>query len=230
MTALVSSRALVVAPHADDEVLGVGGTIARLATRGWHVSVLVVTKPMAPRFPLELAERIRGEALAAHEILGVADTRFLEGFPAAGLDTQSESVLNDAMSAQVAAIRPDWVFAPHPGDMHFDHRFVFNAIMVACRPIGPAYPRRIFAYETLSETNWNAPYASTPFLPNTYVDISLHLEAKLRAMSAFASQIKTSPNERSLEGIQSLATMRGATAHMVAAEAFVSVREVLDPT
>lgn len=219
------SRILVLAPHPDDEVLGVGGTIAKLAAQGDEVAVAVVTRAGPPVFTPEVAETGRQEAAAAHAVLGVKDTRFL-AFPAAGLDTVPHRDLNAGLLEQFVDVRPDVVYVPFGGDLHRDHREVFDAALVCARPSGPASPRAVYAYETLSETNWNAPYLAPGFAPNVFVDISAHLETKVEAMSCYASQLRPFPHERSLEALRALARLRGATIGSEAAEAFVLVREI----
>ena len=84
----------------------------------------------------------------------------------------------------------------------------------------------MYAYETLSETNWNAPYITPGFAPNTFVDISDQLETKISALEAFSSQLRSFPHERSVESARALATMRGSTVSCRAAEAFVLLRRI----
>jgi LmbE family N-acetylglucosaminyl deacetylase len=86
----------------------------------------------------------------------------------------------------------------------------------------------VLAYETLSETNWNAPYLRPAFQPQVFVDISNYLDKKLAAMKIVKSQLQDFPHERSLEALQALARLRGATVHRHAAEAFVLIRQVVD--
>lgn len=218
-------RALVLAPHPDDEVLGCGGTIARLVGLGADVAIGVVTRGMPPQFPEDQVEQVRREAGEAHRRLGVADVRYLD-LPAARLDTVPRAVLNRAIADLIDAVRPDTLFVPFVGDLHFDHKLVFDAALVAARPRGQGYPIRVLAYETLSETNWSAPYVGPPFAPTVFVDIADQLEVKLAAFACFASQCRAFPDERSIEAITALARMRGATVHCHAAEAFVLVREI----
>jgi len=218
-------RALVIAPHPDDEVLGCGGTMARLIAMGRQVDVVICTRGMAPQFDAEQSDRVQAEARAAHALLGVRHSRVLD-LPAARLDQLATADLNAAICAAVAELQPDTVFVPFVGDLHFDHRLVFDAAMVAARPIGTRYPSRILAYETVSETNWSAPYLAPSFQPNLFVDISRTLEAKLAAFSCFASQVRPFPNERSLETLRALAMIRGSCVNREAAEAFVVIREV----
>lgn len=218
--------ALVIAPHPDDEVLGVGGTIAALAQQGWEVIVLIATKAIEEMFDKSFIEQGRQEAQEAHKILGVSETIFFDQFPAALLDTVKHIDVNRAIAQCVQEKRPDILFLPFLGDIHLDHQKLFLSGMVASRPNGSYVPRKIYAYETLSETNWNAPYLTPSFIPNTFIDISETIDLKLKAMHAFQSQTKTFPNERSLEALEALAKLRGATVHINAAEAFVLVRDI----
>lgn len=221
----MSDRVLVIAPHPDDEILGVGGTILKRSAQGDEVCVLVATTAQPPRFDPEVLATGRREAAAAHRVLGVTDSRFLP-FPAAGLDTVPHADLNAALVEVFTDFRPDLVFIPFNGDLHLDHQRVFLAALVAARPSTGWTPRSVYAYETLSETNWNAPYLSPGFVPNVFVDISAHLERKLEAMREYASQLKPPPHERSIESLRALATLRGATIGCEAAEAFVLVRHI----
>ena len=219
------SRVLVLAPHPDDEVLGVGGVMARLAAAGARVEVGIVTEGKPPQYSAVQVATVRAEAAAAHAVLGVAATHAL-GLPAAGLDRLPHAELNRAIADLVTAVRPDTLFVPFPGDIHRDHQLVFEAAMVAARPAGPDYPLRILAYETLSETNWNAPFLTPAFTPNVFIDITATLDTKIAAFSKFVSQVRAFPSERSVEAVSALARLRGATVHRAAAEAFVLVREV----
>jgi len=216
-------RTLVIAPHPDDEVLGVGGTMAKIAQSGQDVYVVVVTTGKPPAYSAESVARVRAEAAEAHKILGVRETRWLD-LPAAQLPEVANTQLNGTIRDAVADISPQTIFVPFPGDIHIDHQLVFLSALVASRPHQAVYPRTLLAYETLSETNWNAPYITPPFAPNVFLDIEDTLDLKLAAMKAFSSQVRAAPHERSLEALRALATLRGGTVHRVAAEAFVLVR------
>jgi LmbE family N-acetylglucosaminyl deacetylase len=225
VSAPIAGPALVIAPHPDDEVLGAGGTIARLSAAGVAVHVTIVTRGMPPHFDPAFIAQGRLEAAEAHRVLGVRETTYLD-FPAAALDTVPHRDVNAALAEQIARVRPDTLFVPFVGDVHADHQLVFMSALVAARPSTAAPPRTILAYETLSETNWNAPYLTPAFAPGVYVDIAAHLETKVAAMRCFASQLKPFPHERSVESLRALATLRGSTVGLAAAEAFVPVRQV----
>ena len=219
-------RTLVIAPHPDDEVLGAGGTIARLSAERQEVFVAVVTEGKPPTYSQELVNRVQAEARAAHRLLGVTETLWL-GQPAAALSETAHSALNHALFTLIDKIAPHTLLLPFVGDMHIDHQLTFMSSLVAARPHQATFPKLILAYETLSETNWNAPYLTPAFTPNMFVDITDHLDAKLEAMRSFASQLREPPHERSLATLRALATLRGATIMRGAAEAFVLVRQVV---
>lgn len=219
-------RTLVIAPHPDDEVLGCGGTIARLARAGLDVFVSIVTTGQPPAYSAESVARVRAEAASAHALLGIRDTRWLD-LPAARLFDIPHADLNAAIAGIVTELRPDTLLIPFIGDIHLDHQLTFLSALVASRPHQARFPTTILAYETLSETNWNAPYLTPGFVPNVFIDITGTLEAKLQAMRAFTSQLRQFPHERSTETLRALAMLRGATIHCAAAEAFVLIRHVI---
>jgi N-acetylglucosamine malate deacetylase 1 len=224
----MSERILVIAPHPDDEVLGCGGAIARHSARGDRVQVVVVSRGTPDIFPPEEVEATRRELAAAHHLLGVEGVHFLD-FPAPRLDSVPSHELADRLTHLVREIQPRTVYAPHWGDLHSDHKAVYWATMVATRPNRMPRVGRLLCYETLSETEWGGPSADNAFSPTVFVDISDFLSAKLQAMACYRTQLKMYPNSRSLKSIEALATLRGSTVGLSAAEAFVSVREVVTP-
>ena len=216
---------LVIAPHADDEVLGCGGTIARHSAAGDRVVVAVVTRGAPPLFSDETVAQIRKETHEAHRVLAVSETVFLD-FPAPQLDRVPMHEIADAIRGVVDRTQPDVVYLPHEGDIHLDHKIAYWATLVACRPVKSGTPARLLAYETLSETEWGAPGNRDAFTPNVYIDIASYIDVKTRAMGCFAGQLRPLPHPRSLETIGALARLRGSAAHLHAAEAFMLVREI----
>ena len=219
------STVLVIATHPDDEVLGCGGVIARHVAQGDSVHVLVVTRGIPEIFPPEAVEETREELRAAHDLLGVSDTAFLD-FPAPRLDMVAGCELADAIGEVIRAQEPSTVYLPHRGDLHADHQAVYQATLVAARPVADCPVRRLLCYETLSETDWGPPSGDQAFVPTVFVDITDYLAKKLDAMACYRGQLRPPPHPRSLEAIEALARLRGATVGLAAAEAFVLVREV----
>lgn len=221
-------KILVIAPHADDETLGMGGTLARFAREGHEVTVAVVTghgEGSHPLWPRSTWDAIRGEARRAMSILGVEDLVF-EEVPAVLVAEEPVWKLNQVTNALVQRIQPDALYVPFPFDLHKDHREIFHSLSVAWRPSSQTGRgiREVYCYETQSETHWNIPYVEAGFLPNCWVDISETLEAKLEALACYESQIRPAPDARSLEALKALAVWRGSQIGVAAAEAFVAVR------
>lgn len=218
-------KVLVIAPHPDDEVLGCGGTIAKHVASGNEVYVCIVTKGMEPLFSKDQVDAVREECRKANEMLGVKEVVFLD-FPAAMLEEVPRYKLNDAISNAIQTIKPEEVYIPHRGDMQLDHKMIVDASMVALRPKYKHVVKRIYAYETLSETGWDIPNETNAFIPNAYNDITDSLESKIEAMKCYESQLADYPNARSIGAVKALAMYRGSTVSVKAAESFSLVREL----
>lgn len=214
-------RILVFAPHNDDEVLGVGGTIAKYAQAGNEVFVCEITSWLEN---IEQTNKIKQEAVEAHDILGVKDTIFLD-LPVVHLKETPTHIKNQKFVNVVKEIKPEIAYIPHIGDMHVDHGETAQAAMVALRPMNNPQLRAIYTYETLSETEWNIPNVSNGFIPNVWSDITDTYKHKIEAMKCFQTQLYPFPHPRSLEAIEALAKLRGSTIGVNYAESFVCVRE-----
>ncbi len=197
-------KILIIAPHPDDEVLGCGGIMKKMASNNNEVWVLVVTRGKKGMYSEEKIRNVRQEAIEAHKILSVAGTRFLD-FPAPDLDLVSIAEISRAISKVIEELHISILYLPHHGDIHNDHRVVFNAGLVAARPVKENPVKRIYSYETLSETEWAAPFGDDAFIPTRFVNISEGITAKLEAMKCFKSQLREFPNPRSLKSIEALA-------------------------
>lgn len=214
-------KVLVFAPHNDDEVLGVGGTIAKYIEQGHKVYVCEVTSGKDQK----RLDNIKNEALAAHKVLGITETFFLD-LPVVGLADIPTKKLNTAFFDIVKKIKPDIAYIPHKGDMHIDHTMVSEAAMVALRPVNNPQLKEIYAYETLSETEWNIPSPDNIFVPNVWVDITGTIDKKIESMKCYKSQLYDFPHPRSLEAIKALSKLRGSTVCVHNAESFMQIRSI----
>lgn len=222
-------KILVIAPHADDEVLGCGATMAKACANGDEVYVLICTNASvgAPElFDVDSISQVRSEAVTAHKLLGVKDTFFLE-FPAPVLDQYPRYKMSNEMVEIIKKTGVDTVYVPHRGDCHKDHAIIHDCAMVACRPLTNCAVKHIYAYETLSETEWGEPISAEFFVPVKYNTFDVEeFQKKLDAMSCFKSQLYSFPGSRSLEAIEALAKYRGCTVSAVRAEAFEVLRDI----
>ena len=217
---------LVIAPHMDDEVLGLGGTISRHVDAGDRVLVCVVAnRAYGHKYDESLIAQERDATCRAKKVLGYQDVRFLE-LP----DERLDAVLQDIIIPLEDVYRethPQTVYVNHGGDNNQDHQAVFRAAMVVCRPYGDNKLNSLYAYEVPSSTDQAAPLPSNAFLPNRYVDISAHLERKLSALSCYEREMRSFPHPRSMEGVTVYAKKRGSESGVDAAEAFVVLREIV---
>ena len=229
------SSAVVVAAHPDDEVLGVGGTIAKMAREQMNVYVVFTATGISSRYTdFNLyKEKIEKEILALQkqakesaEILGVKDIFYLD-FPDNRLDTVSRMDITHKIKSYLDKIRPKIMFTHHPGDYNWDHSIVYDASLMAARANpGDYFPDYIYTYEVLSSTERAAQEPHTVFCPTTYVNIDSTIEKKKKAITAYKSELREYPHPRSPEAVEMLALKRGNEVGIAFAEAFHLIREI----
>lgn len=218
------NRTLVVAPHPDDETLGLGGALLRRKDEGAEVAWVIVTA-----LSKEAGWATEKIVRRADEIQRVAELyRFSAvyelGFPTACLDQIPTVDLVTAFSRVFTEFQPEEVFVPHPSDVHSDHRIVFNAVASCTKWFRYPSVKRVMAYETLSETDF-ALDTQSAFRPNVFVNIENYLEKKLSILETYKSELGIFPFPRSYEAVRALAALRGAAAGFKAAESFELLRE-----
>jgi LmbE family N-acetylglucosaminyl deacetylase len=206
-------RVLVIAPHADDEVLGCGGAIQYLRADGGRVFVhIVANRVVGHREDPAYIDGTKRAAEAAAKLLGIEQV-FYGDLPDERLDAPLIDVIV-AVEKVVTTVVPDIVFVPSSGDSDQDHRAVASACRVACRGIDT-----VLAYEV--------PGPSRGFLPNYYVDIGRYLQMKIQAMKCYAEEMRPYPHPRSERGLEYHARFRGMEAAVEHAEAFLVLRQVV---
>ena len=217
-------KILVIAPHPDDDVLGVGGTISRFSEDGVEVSVLIISGHLPPLYDKQSFLKTKAEAKQSFKIMKVSNWEFFE-IPATTIHEMPVATLNSKISNFLTFTNPDWVFIPFP-DRHIDHRTVFDASVVSCRPNNKDFPKTVLSYETLSETHWNVPGIEPAFIPDFFIDITKNVEQKKEALNCYQSQIKNNTT-RSIEACMALAKFRGSQNGCGYAEAFKVIRIVV---
>lgn len=221
-------RVLTVAAHPDDETLGAGGTMARLAAEGHEVWSCILSDGVTSRHGyVELQQEC---ARRAADILAVANVVFC-GLPDQRLDSLALLDVITPIEKCIAELQPQVVFTHFMEDANQDHRAVFRATVVATRPSEGSSLRSVLCYETASSTEWAPPFPGTVFAPNVFVDISSTLPTKLAAMRAYedtySNEMRPFPHPRSYEALEAYARRHGAAAGVRAAEPFMLVRRVL---
>jgi len=221
---------LVLAAHPDDEVLGCGGTLAKLAAQGAtvHVSFMadgVFSRPDDLSVQQEHLKARRRAARKAAKILGVKSVSFGD-FPDNRMDVVAVLDITKRIESLIDKHKPDTVFTHHCGDVNIDHRRTHDAVVTACRPQIGHPVRTLLCCEVPSSTEWQLPGSASVFAPNWFIDISDELECKLEALDAYSSELRNWPHPRSREAVEHLARWRGATVGVHAAEAFVLGRQL----
>jgi N-acetylglucosamine malate deacetylase 1 len=218
-------RVLVVAAHPDDEVLGMGGTIALHTTGGDDVRVLVVTDGSSTQYPGddELRARKEQEAVRAADELGVTDYVHLD-HPDMRLDTLAHVDVNRILEEHIRDFSPQVVYTVQP-DVNADHRVLFDSVAVATRPVPGQVVRRLLTYAPASSTEWT-PAAVSWFVPNWYVDVTETLERKVAAFACYKTEQREYPHPRSERAIRATAAFHGTTCGCEYAEPFVLVRSL----
>jgi LmbE family N-acetylglucosaminyl deacetylase len=212
---------LVFAAHPDDEVLGMGGTIAVHAEAGDTVRVVCVTDGSSTQYPGDDALRAQknDEAQRAAAELGVESYVHLD-FPDMRLDTVPHVELNRAVEQHVRDFAPGAVYTAQP-DVNLDHRALFDSVAVATGQV----VRRLLTYAPTSSTEWT-PAPANWFVPNWFVDITATLERKLAAFACFETETREHPHPRSERALRAHAELHGSTIGVEFAEPFVLIRSI----
>lgn len=217
---------LIVAPHADDETLGCGGIILRNIEAGAEVHWLIITSMKEEYgYTKEQVKKRKNEIAFAAKSYNFTQIHEL-GYQPAFLDTKPKGDIIGSISKIVNVVRPEEVYTVFRNDAHSDHEVVYDAVMSATKSFRYPFIKRVLAYETLSETDFGMKPEDGGFKPNVFFDISEHLEQKLNILEMFESEVGEFPFPRSRIALESLARVRGAQSNLLAAEAFMLIKEI----
>lgn len=220
-------KALVVAAHPDDEVLGAGGTIAAMAAGGDQVHIVVLAEGMSLRHPGIDIETARHNCELAAAKLGAAELTF-GGMAMDGvlIGDGPQRPIVEAISRLIEDVRPEIVFTHHSGDINIDHRSVAASTQYATRVLSAGTVREVLHFEVMSSTDQQTVSHLPHFAPGVFYDVSDSVDAKCEALECYPYEIFPAPHPRSTHGVRALAAYRGAQVGVMAAEAF-SVGRIL---
>lgn len=222
---------LVLAAHPDDEVLGCGGTIARLAQEGHDVFIAILGEGITSRYRAreeashDLIEALHDRSRQVAKALG-AKNLFLYGLPDNRFDTVPLLDVIKIVEELTANLRPEVIYTQHGGDLNIDHQILFRAALTATRPMKGSTVRTVYGYEVASSTEWAFQQFSPSFQPNVFVDIAGTLASKIEAMQVYESEARAFPHPRSPEALAAQARRWGAAVGFEAAEAFQLIRDL----
>ena len=222
-------RILVIASHPDDEILGCGGTIAKLVKEGYEAYTLILGEGITSRDKSrnrnkreKEIQELKKQARRANKIIGVHKV-FTRDFPDNRFDTAPLLDIVKEIEVVKRKIKPDIVYTHYWGDLNVDHRITCDAVLTACRPITKETVKEIYCFEIPSSTEWNYPNV---FNPNKFVDITKTFKVKIRALRCYDAELKEFTHPRSEEALDSTAKHRGNAVGLCYAEAFSVIRQV----
>lgn len=224
-------KVLVIAAHPDDEVYGMGGTIAKLCFQGHEVHVLIVTDGCTSqyRYSPDLNEIIKKkyeEAKLANELLGVKKLHF-GGLPDMRLDMTAHIEVNEVIEDVVKKVKPEVVYTQFYGDVNLDHSCVYRSTLVAVRPRPGQTVKELYCYRVPSSTEWTPQTSTTAFLPNIFIDISKFSNQKYEAIKVYETEIREYPHPRSVESVEKLDSATGLKCGIGLAEEFMLLRKIV---
>jgi len=224
-----SKKILVISSHPDDEILGCGGTIARLVKEGCDVYTLILGEGITSRDKKrERAKRekeIRGlkeQIHKANKMIGFKED-FIYDFPDNRFDTVPLLDIVKVIENIKDKVKPDIIFTHYEKDLNIDHQITYRAVITATRPLPNETIKEIYSFEVLSSTEWGYPLS---FSPDVFFDISGTIDLKIKAMSEYKTELRDYPHPRSLRGVEIIARRWGLVSGKELAEAFESVREI----
>ena len=227
--ATTPERALAVFAHPDDPEVACGGTLARWATLGSEIHLVITNRgekgshdPDAD--PDALAEHRAEEVAQAAEVLGVTSVEHL-GYPDG--EMENDATLRGRLIEIVRRVRPDVLVAPDPtaiffGDSyvnHRDHRQLGWAVLDTLVPAGsPLYvPQAGPAHQV------GLVLLSGSLEADAWVDIEAVLATKVAAVACHESRLGGDP-ALVAELLEHRAVEEGQRAGLVHAEAFRRLR------
>ena len=200
---------LCVVAHPDDEVLGCGGTLWKHHENGDRVRIhFMTTRGMEDQilkaWPGTIIHSKKDPPDQQFDILPL--NYFVQNLEQEDYD-------------------PDVIYTHWPHDLNLDHAIIARAVLTVFRPKPDSKPRKIFAFEVLSSTEWSHGYE--PFTPNWYNRLTTqHIAKKVNSMRCYASEIQEFPHPRSTTAIWIKARFRGAECGSLLAESLHLIRGV----
>ena len=224
-------RVLVIAAHPDDEVLGVGGTIAKLSADGAECHLLIVTDGSSSQYRdsdhlHEIIEAKKLETKGCADFLGFKSIHYGE-LPDMKLDKTPHIVINQVIEKVIDEVQPDTVFTHFWGDVNRDHQEVYNSTLVAVRPVMGQVVRELYCYRVPSSTEWTPNKADTMFMANYFVDIEKFAEQKYKAFAYYSTELREYPHPRSVQYLREADKAVGLRVGLLAAEEFVMLRKLV---
>lgn len=213
-------KALIIAAHPDDEILGCGGTIAKLVSMGSEVKVLFMSNGVSSRLTnvKSSIKTRKNAAKKSSKFLGCLNPIFYD-FPDNKMDTVPLLNIIRKIEKVINNFKPDTIFTHYNLDLNIDHQITSKATTVAARPQNSCPVKNVFFFEILSSTEWSINTLPKSD-PNFIVNIEKFINKKKKCLSFYRNEIRLSPHSRSLKCIDAFDKFRGETNGFTYAESF----------
>tara|TARA_B110000444_G_scaffold77883_1_gene73659 strand:- start:5322 stop:5990 length:669 start_codon:yes stop_codon:yes gene_type:complete len=222
----MKSKILFIAPHPDDETLGCGGTILKHKKKGDDIYWLIITSMQVNSTYSKSAVEIRKKEIEeVSGLYGFKEIFQLDHLPSSLDAIPKKDLINDIIKV-INHIKPETIYLPHFGDVHSDHRIIFDAVIACTKSFRNKDIKNLIAYETVSETEFNVKGKSSAFVPNLWIDIEEFLDKKVEIMNTYKSEILDHPFPRSEKNVVSLSSVRGSNVGLKVAESFMILKEI----
>jgi LmbE family N-acetylglucosaminyl deacetylase len=227
----MNKNILAVVAHPDDEVLGCGGTLAKLSRKGFNIHVLIIAEGLTSRTKKGEVDKKSYKKLhlatkKSSKILGIKSFEILK-YPDNKLYSVDFLKIVKILEKKISILKPKTIFTHHSGDLNIDHQIVAKAVITSTRPTANNSVKRILAFETPSSTEWSF-NTDKIFLPNYFENIEKTFNSKFRALREYSNEMRKFPHPRSYESISALAKLRGSSVGLKYAEAFQIIRFIKD--
>lgn len=228
---IINKKIMIIAAHPDDEILGCGGTIARLVSEGHQVYIFILAEGITSRNVIRNREVFENEllglkkiAIQANNILGVSEVELLD-FPDNRMDNVDRLDIIKIIEKKILEIQPAVIYTHFYNDLNIDHRIVSDAVITATRPVFGQCVKEIYFFEVPSSTEWQFGNQSERFNPNVFSTLTdFQFEKKMEALHIYESEMREYPHPRSYKGVEILNQFRGLMVGVRYAESFISGR------
>lgn len=224
-------KILIIVAHPDDETLGCGGFIIKSIKNKKKISILVLGEGVSARFEKGqeeskkslIARNIREkEFLKCLKFLKVKNYELHKNH-CTKFDKYPLSDFTKIIEKKINKLKPDTIITHNQYDTNIDHKIIYEAVNVACRPSNQHKVKKILTFEIPCSTHLSM---KNNFKPNYYLDITKEFNDKIKAIKIYKNELRKYPFPRSIEGIKALSKLRGMQSGCIYAEAYHLEREI----
>ena len=229
-----NKKIMVVAAHPDDELIGLGATMHKLIReQGVIAHVVILGEGITSRSDTRDTEKWKNVLEEHHANMNAAGRHIgyasIHSYNFSDNRFDSHALLDivKVVEKEKEEFNPDIIFTHNAGDLNVDHRYTFQAVMTATRPMADEGVTTVITFETNSATEWQYSNHPEQFHPNLFIDVTEQdVQAKIDALAEYKYEKREYPHPRSAKAMKALAEYRGYSSGCQMAEAFEIVRMI----